>query len=74
MKVLFACEESQECTAAFREKGIEAYSCGSASLPLWSNQTKSGQNKLPPSKDRAKLRYKTYQGIAEAMANQWCNI
>lgn len=48
--------------------------CGSASLPLWSNQTKSGQNKLPPSKDRAKLRSKTYQGIAKAMANQWCNI
>ena len=26
---------------------------------------------LPPSKDRAKLRSKTYKGIAEAMANQW---
>lgn len=26
---------------------------------------------LPPSKDRAKLRSKTYQGIAYAMANQW---
>lgn len=26
---------------------------------------------LPPSKDRAKLRSKTYQGIADAMANQW---
>jgi len=26
---------------------------------------------LPPSKDRAKLRSKTFQGIAEAMANQW---
>ena len=26
---------------------------------------------LPPSKDRAKLRAKTYQGIAEAMASQW---
>jgi len=28
-------------------------------------------HKLPPSKDRAKLRSKTYQGIAEAMATQW---
>jgi hypothetical protein len=26
---------------------------------------------LPPSKDRAKLRSKTYQGIAKAMAYQW---
>lgn len=28
-------------------------------------------HKMPPSKDRGKLRSKTYQGIAEAMANQW---
>lgn len=27
--------------------------------------------KMPPSKDRAILRSKTYTGIAEAMANQW---
>lgn len=27
--------------------------------------------KLPPSKNRAKLRSKTYLGIAKAMANQW---
>ena len=35
------------------------------------NQTASGQNKLPPSKDRWKLRSATYQGIANAMAAQW---
>ena len=35
------------------------------------NQTASGQNKLPPSKDRWKIRSATYQGIAEAMAEQW---
>lgn len=35
------------------------------------NQTASGQNKLPPSKDRWKERSKTYRGIAEAMAQQW---
>lgn len=40
-------------------------------LPRWENQTDSGQNKLPPSKDRAKNRSLTYLGIAEAMANQW---
>lgn len=39
--------------------------------PRWGNQTDSGQNNLPPSKDRAKIRSMTYQGIAEAMANQW---
>jgi site-specific DNA-cytosine methylase len=27
--------------------------------------------KMPPSKDRAKLRSKTYEGIAKAMAEQW---
>jgi len=27
--------------------------------------------KMPPSKDRAKLRSKTYPGIAQAMAQQW---
>jgi len=37
----------------------------------WANQTDSGQNKLPPSKNRAKERSKTYGGVAEAMANQW---
>ncbi len=37
----------------------------------WANQTDSGQNKLPPSKDRWKLRSKTYEGIADAMATQW---
>jgi hypothetical protein len=26
---------------------------------------------LPPSKDRWKLRSTTYQGLADAMANQW---
>jgi hypothetical protein len=38
---------------------------------VWGNQTESGQNRLGPSKDRWKLRSITYQGIAEAMANQW---
>ncbi|MDI1303015.1 MAG: hypothetical protein PSX71_14010 [bacterium] len=37
----------------------------------WSNQTDSGQNNLPPSKDRWKDRSRTYQGIADAMADQW---
>lgn len=45
--------------------------CFSQAKPLWDNQTKSGQNKLAPSADRAKLRSKTYPGIAKAMADQW---
>lgn len=39
--------------------------------PRWANQTDNGQNKLPPSADRWKLRSQTYQGIADAMAAQW---
>ena len=39
--------------------------------PRWGNQTNSGQNKLPPSHDRWKIRSHTYLGIAQAMANQW---
>lgn len=41
---------------------------------VWGNQTDSGQNKLAPSKDRWKIRSKTYQGIADAMAEQWGNL
>jgi hypothetical protein len=42
--------------------------------PRWSNQTDSGQNKLPPSEKRGLDRAKTYQGIADAMAEQWGNL
>lgn len=37
----------------------------------WDNQTPSGQNKLGPSPDRWKIRSKTYEGIAQAIADQW---
>lgn len=37
----------------------------------WGNQTDSGQNRLPPSDDRWKIRSETYTGIAQAMAEQW---
>lgn len=37
----------------------------------WSNQTDSGQNRLPPSEDRWKDRSRTYPGIANAIALQW---
>jgi site-specific DNA-cytosine methylase len=31
-------------------------------------------HRLPPTQDRAKIRSKTYAGIAEAMANRWGNL
>lgn len=31
-------------------------------------------HRLPPSKDRWKIRSKTYQGVADAMAEQWSNL
>jgi hypothetical protein len=37
----------------------------------WGNQTDSGQNRLGPSDDRWKIRSATYDGIAQAMADQW---
>lgn len=37
----------------------------------YANQTPSGQNNLGPSPERAKLRGMTYQGIANAIAEQW---
>jgi hypothetical protein len=42
--------------------------------PRYANQTDSGQNRLPPSVDRWKIRSETYSGIADAMANQWGNV
>lgn len=39
--------------------------------PRWANQTDSGQNKLTPSADRAEKRAETYQGWADAMAEDW---
>jgi hypothetical protein len=40
----------------------------------WQNQTPSGQNKLGPSADRWKIRSATYEGWAEAMAEQWGGV
>lgn len=42
-----------------------------AGRPRWGNQTDSGQNKLGPSQDRWAKRSLTYQGVADAMAEQW---
>jgi hypothetical protein len=42
--------------------------------PIYANQTPGGQNKLGPSPDRWKERSRTYQGIANAMAEQWSDL
>jgi hypothetical protein len=49
------------------KRGIDPYTDGGR----WDNQTPSGQNKLGPSPDRWKDRSRTYEGFAEAMAEQW---
>lgn len=43
-------------------------------LKRWANQTDSGQNKLGPSETRWAERSRTYEGIAEAMAEQWGSL
>lgn len=40
----------------------------------WANQTDSGQNNLPPTADRWKIRSTTYPAIAEAPAEQWGSL
>ena len=62
--------EDEECIHK-RVDGYEFATREALTKPLWSNQTPSGQNKLGPSPDRARLRSTTYSGIAEAMAEQW---
>lgn len=71
----FAC---RSCKTVWRAKDRSACpSCGgslAAPVPVWGNQTPSGQNKLPPSKDRAKLRSNFFPGVAAAMAEQWGSL
>lgn len=70
---LYACR----CGGPRFARELGAYGCpnceggrGRARL-VWANQTASGQNRLPPSPDRWKLRSITYPGIAAAFAEQW---
>lgn len=55
----------------FRGRMVEWPKGSGRMVERWANQTDSGQNKLPPSADRWKLRSETYSGIAEAFAEQW---
>lgn len=47
-------------------KGTRHFTKSGRSLPEWYN--------LPPSADRWKIRSATFQGIADAMADQWGNL
>lgn len=47
---------------------VDPYSDGTG---RWNNQTPTGQNNLGPSQSRWSSRSRTYQGIADAMAQQW---
>ena len=55
-------------------KTVNGYDFGTFTAglrPVWGNQTPSGYNKLGPSPTRARDRAVTFQGIADAMAEQW---
>lgn len=63
-----ACKKMYD--SQYRE-GVRCPQCGSLGPARWNNQTPSGSNKLGPSKDRAAIRSRTYEGVAAAMAAQW---
>ena len=71
-------QSTYACKCGFRfDQSLGKYGCpncycekGPAKL-VYANQTPSGQNNLGPSKTRWKDRSRTYQGIADAMADQW---
>lgn len=65
------------CANVYRYVGFSCPRCGtpaSKAKKRWANQTDSGQNRLGPSPERAKMRSQTYEGIAKAMASQWSEV
>lgn len=69
MKILVACEESQQVTIAFRNKGHEAYSCDlqecSGNHPEWHIQ----QNVLPLINGNCE--FKTSDGVKHKINGEW---
>ena len=64
------------CCGEVLPDGVGKYGCPNccgdhAALPRWGNQTNSGQNRETPGDDRWKRRSITWQGWADAMAEQW---
>ena len=75
------CDATYLCPCGYRFPAeLGKYGCANCcgdsgpARQIWDNQTPSGQNKLGPSPDRAKIRGRTYQGIATAMSDQWGNL
>lgn len=74
MNILVACEESQRVCIAFRNKGHRAFSCDiqdcSGGHPEW--HIKGDVLKiLNPNPKCNGILFKTFNGIAAAMAEQW---
>ena len=78
--VLVGCEESGRVTEALRKRGVNAFSCDvlptSGNLPQYHFQgdlfDPTGRNRgFSGSFRDPTLRSKTFQGIADAMAEQW---
>jgi hypothetical protein len=68
------CDKCQGVYEYARAASLGCPHCGAEpafAKPRWANQTDSGQNRLGPSETRAIERARTYQGIADAMAEQW---
>lgn len=59
-----------EATGPYIEPNLITYK-GNRVTKRWGNQSPCGASNLGPSEDRWKKRSQTYQGIADAMANQW---
>lgn len=68
---IYGCGCGHRFELALRKYGCPNCEGKHKARQIWGNQTPSGQNKLGPSDDRWKERSKTYQGIADAMSDQW---
>ena len=60
-----------KCGNVFEKKYGKYGCCDYPAKPRWKNQSPTGQNNVPPGKDQARIRSKTFDGIAEAIATQW---
>ena len=73
MKVLIACEESQTITKVFRALGIEAYLCDILP-PSNTGGKKRGQKSSKGVSKNSTESYKTFVGVAHAMATQYTHF
>lgn len=82
MRILAACEYSARVRDAFAARGHDAWSCDLLPSERPGKHSKlkptnivSGRearvHRMSPGPDRWKDRSRTYQGIADAMAEQW---